>query len=238
MSSAIDAIHQKAAQASAPAQQQQDETPAPATAQPGDDTTSTSALSAEDSAAAEKTVNLRKDYSRLQEHLTHLADNTGVHRAFTIPYVDGGEMAEHIANVGAVAAQNGGLTANLITSHHHSGGKGFGSGDGVTVGFNAEKLRMTVIPKGNKNAEDSISAANKLIRDVAFLVGDEDQSVKQARGQMGLFAKAQGAGMTCFDLMVALTNIVHGPLQNVARTANSARHGGHAMPRRTGHKEA
>ncbi len=55
---------------------------------------------------AEK-INLQKSLSKVNESLTRLFDESGVRRSFTVPYVEGQDMADHIKTVGA-AAQTGG----------------------------------------------------------------------------------------------------------------------------------
>jgi hypothetical protein len=73
---------------------------------------------------ADETVHLKNDYSKLNEALVKLFDESGVKRTFTIPYINGQELKDHINAVGATAQQSGGMTNNLILSAHHSDGQG------------------------------------------------------------------------------------------------------------------
>ena len=43
-----------------------------------------------------ETVNLKKAYSALNEKLAKLFDESGVRRSFTVPYIEGQEMKDHI----------------------------------------------------------------------------------------------------------------------------------------------
>jgi len=179
-----------------------------------------------------ETVNPKKSYSALNEKIAKLYDESGVRRSFTVPYVEGQPMADHVAAVGQAAQQNGGLTANLVTSAHHSDGKGWGSGDGHTVGHPAEKLRQTIIPKDDERAKAAIDAAQKHINGLKFLLGDDEPTVQTAQGQLNLVKPTSGAGMNLFDLGVLLINIMHTPTQAVARAHSGTKPGGHSPNRR------
>ena len=175
-----------------------------------------------------ETVNLKKSYSALNEALIKLFDEAGVKRSFTVPYVLGQEMKDHVNSVGQAASQSGGLTGNLIMSAHHSGGKGYGSGDGHTVGHPAEKLRQTQIPKDDANAKAAIAVAQKCINNFKFLLGDDDPTVQTAQGQLNLVKPTNAAGMSLFDFGVLLINIMFKPTQAVARAHNGTKPGGHS----------
>jgi hypothetical protein len=168
-------------------------------------------------------VNIQRAFSALNAAITKLLDELGVKRSFTVPYVDGQPMAEHIKAVGAAAAQAGGLGNNLLTTSHHADGRGYGYGDGHTVGHGVESLRNTIIPKGDENAKDAIQAAGSLLNKIAALLGDDEPAVKTAQSQLKLVAKNEGAQMTLFDFAVFLIQIVHSPIQALSR-AISATH--------------
>lgn len=173
-------------------------------------------------------INLQKSYSSLNEKLAKLFDESGVRRSFTIPYVDGQQMDEHINTVGKVAAQSGGLTSNLLTTMHHSDGKGWGSGDGHTVAHPADKLRNTIIPKDDENAKSVIAAAQKHLNNIGKLVGDNNPAVATANSQLGLVKKTEGAGMNLLDFGVMMTQIMSAPTQAVAKMHSGTKDGGHS----------
>lgn len=173
-------------------------------------------------------INLKKSYSALNEKLAKLFDESGVRRSFTVPYIDGQTMDAHIESVGQAALQSGGLTKNLMTSAHHSGGKGWGSGDGHTVGHPSEKLRTTIITKDNEHAKAAIEAAQTHLNNIAKLVGDDDPAVTTAKSQLQLVKKTEGAGMTLLDFGVLMTQLMYGPNQAVARAHSGTKEGGHA----------
>jgi hypothetical protein len=175
-----------------------------------------------------ETVNLKKSYSVLNEALVKLFDESGVRRAFTVPYLEGQEAKDHINAVGQAAQQVGGLTKNLIMSAHHSSGKGFGSGDGHTVGHPAEKLRQTMIPAKDENAQAAIAAAQKCINNFKFLLGDDNPTVQTAQGQLNLVKPTSGAGMSLFDFGALLINLMFKPTQEIARAHSGQKKGGHA----------
>src|SRR5258708_23569861 len=155
------------------------------------------------------TVNIKRDYSALNERLAKLFDESGVRRSFTVPYIEGQLPAEHMDAVGAAASQNGGFTENILTSGHHADGKGYGSGDGKTVGNPAEKLRQTIIAKDDENAKSVVEAAQKCIADFKFLLGDDDPDVQTAQGQLNLVKKTDGAGMSLFDFGVLMIQMMY-----------------------------
>jgi hypothetical protein len=173
-------------------------------------------------------VNLQKSYSALNEHLAKQFDESGVRRSFTVPYIDGQQMADHVAAVGQAASQSGGLTNNLLTTAHHSGGKGWGSGDGHTVGHPSDKLRSTIILKDDENAKATIAAAQKHLNNIKTLLGEADPIVQTAQGQLDLVKKADGAGMNLLDFGVMLTQVMYAPNQAVARAHSGTKDGGHA----------
>ena len=178
-----------------------------------------------------ESVNLQKSYSRLNEKLIKLFDASGVRRSFTVPYVDGQDMNIHVESVGQAATQSGGLTNNLIMTAHHSGGKGWGSGEGHTVGHPADKLRNTVIPKDDEHAKAAIDAAQTHLNNVAKLIGDDDPAVKTAKSQLDLVKKTEGAGMTLLDFGVMLQQLTYAPNQAVARQHNDVKSAGPGHPK-------
>ena len=184
------------------------------------------------------TVNLKKSYSALNEKLTQLFDESGVRRTFTVPYVEGQPMADHISAVGQVASQSGGLTGNMITSAHHSTGKGWGSGDGHTVGHSTDKLRMAVIQKGDPHAKAAVDAAQKHINNLKFLLGDNEPSIQTAQSQLDLVKKTDGAGMNLLDFGGMLTQIMLRPTQAAARAHSGTKKGGHSPQLRAPEEEA
>ncbi len=186
---------------------------------------------------ADSTVNLKKNYSALNERLAKLFDESGVRRSFTVPYIEGQLPAEHINAVGAAAQQNGGLTGNLVTSGHHADGKGYGSGDGKTTGHPVEQLRQTIIPKNDKNAASVIDAAQKSITDFKFLLGEDDPTVQTAQGHLNLVKRTDGAGMSLFDFGVLMVQMMAKPIQAVAQQHSGTKNGGHAAHLRAPEQE-
>ena len=171
-------------------------------------------------------VNLQKDFGRLNEALIKQFDESGVPRSFTVPYIEGQPMADHITSVGQAASQVGGLTKNFIASAHHSGGKGFGSGDGHTVGHLSDKLRTTIIPKDDENAKTTIAAAQKYLNDIKKVMGDDSPEVTAAHSQLALVKKTEGAGMNLLDFGVMMIQLMHAPTQAVARAHDKTKPGG------------
>jgi hypothetical protein len=174
------------------------------------------------------TVNIKKDYSALNERLAKLFDESGVRRSFTVPYLQGQEAKDHIDAVGVASSQNGGLAGNLLTSHHTAEGKGYGSGDGSTIGHPAEKLRQTMIPKDDKNAQAVIDAAQKCVTDFKFLLGDDDPTVQTAQGHLNLVKKTFGSGMSLQDFGVLMIQMMNKPMQAIAQAHSGTKKGGHA----------
>ena len=171
-------------------------------------------------------VNLKKSYANLNEKLIAQNDQSGVRRSFTVPYIDGQATDEHINAVAAAAAQSGGLTGNLVMSSHHSDGKGWGSGDGHTVGHSADKLRGTLIPKDDEHAKATIAAAQKHLNNLKTLLGDKDPDLQASQSQLDLVKKRDGAGMNLLDFGVILTQIMYKPTQAVARLHDATKEGG------------
>jgi hypothetical protein len=176
---------------------------------------------------AEK-INLQKSLSKVNESLAHLFDQSGVKRTFTVPYLDGQSMADHVTAVGQASSAAGGLGASLVTTAHHSDGRGYGSSDGHTVGHGAESLRGTIIPKGDENAKAAIEAAQTHLNNIGKLIGNDDPSVKTANSQLQLVKKTDAAGMNLFDFGVFITQIMHAPSQTVSRAFSGAKEGGHS----------
>jgi hypothetical protein len=173
-------------------------------------------------------VNIQKSYSALNEKIFKFFDQRGVRRAFTVPYIDGQDMNEHVQAVGQAAQQTGGLTSNLLVTAHHSDGKGWGSGDGHTVGYSSELLRHSIIPKNDEDAKAVISAAQKHLDGIEELLGKDDPTVKTANSQLDLVKKQDGAGMNLLDFGVLMTQIMYRPNQAVAREHSGAKQGGHS----------
>ena len=173
-------------------------------------------------------INVQKTFSGVNEALTKLFDESGVKRTFTVPYIDGQGMDEHINAVGQAANDTGGLTNNLITTQHHSSGKGWGSGEGHTVGFLADHLRDTIVPADDENAKAAIAAAQKHINEIAKGLGDDDPAIKVANGQLALLKKHDGAGMNLMDFGVMIQQMLHAPNQAIARAHSGKKDGGHA----------
>lgn len=163
----------------------------------------------------------------MNEKIVKVLDESGLKRSFTVPYVDGQGMDEHIQAVGQAAGTSGGLTNNLLMTAHHSGGKGWGSKDGHTVGYNADKLRSTIIPKDDENAKAAIEATQKHLNNLEKLLGKDNATVKTANGQLALVKKTEGAGMNLLDFSVLLTQVVFRPNQEVAREHQGTKSGGH-----------
>jgi hypothetical protein len=180
-------------------------------------------------------VNLKKSFARVQESLAALADNLGVTRSFTCPFVDGQPTAEHVKSVGQIAATVGGLTGNLLTSGHRSGGRGFGSGDGQTIGHPVQKLKETIIPKNDESAKAAISAAQRYLSQVGSLLGEKDQSVQVAQSQLDLVKPTNAAGMTAFDFIVLVQQVLFTPTQAISRAHSGTKPGGHAPQFRAPH---
>jgi hypothetical protein len=175
-----------------------------------------------------KSVNLQKSYAALNEKLVQLFDESGVRRAFTVPYIEGQPTADHISSVGQVAQQAGGLTNNLVMTAHHSGGKGYGSGEGHTVGHPAESLRSTLIPKDDEHAKAAINAAQKHLDNLSELLGKDDPVIQTAQGQLDLVKKTDGVGMNLLDFGVMMNQLMYKPMQAVARAHSGTKDGGHA----------
>lgn len=181
------------------------------------------------------TVRLHKAFSLVQERLTKLFDESGVKRSFTVPYVDGEPADAHVAAVGAAAQQVGGLTRNLVTTMHHSEGKGWNSGEGHTVGHPAAKLRETLIPKKDENAKAALEAAHAYLMDIKKLLPDEP-SVKVSLNQLKLAEQTDGEGMNLQDFGVFIIHLLQNPTQAVSRAHSMNKHG-RVHPTLTGPQE-
>jgi hypothetical protein len=164
-----------------------------------------------------KPINLHTSVAQVNENLVRLNDSLGVRRAFSTPFVDGAGMDEHIKTVGAAADQHGGLMKVLISSYHHEKGKGWGSGEGETVGHPVEKLNTTLIPKDFAPAIKVIGAVRTLVTKAASIVGDKDPAITRARSQLGLLSAANGAQMNLFDFDSFMQFIVFPVIQSVSR---------------------
>jgi len=200
-----------------------------------------------DNKVADK-VNLKSTFAKLNESLAGAFDGLGVRRAFTVPYTEGHSAADHIKAVGAVSDQHGGATANLLSSYHHESGKGWGSGEGETVGHPVSKLQETVIPKDSEPAKEAIEAAQSHLNGFKKLLGPEDPDFQTAQNQLNLVKKTDGAGMSLMDFGVMLQQIMLKPTQKITRNhalanadtpASEMESGlGHAEPQEQGPEEA
>ena len=85
-------------------------------------------------------VKIHSLYSKLNESLTDLFDNAGARRTFTVPYVAEQSTADHVTAVGQAAMESGGLTKSLVSTAHKSGGKGWGSDQGSTIGHSSAAI--------------------------------------------------------------------------------------------------
>ena len=170
-------------------------------------------------------VNVQKSFSAVNESLVRLFDESGVRRTFTVPYIEGQEMADHIKSVSDAAQQAGGLGANLLMTAHHSDGKGYGSGDGHTTGHGAENLRNAIVPKGDKNAKAVIDAAQTHLNNIGKLIGNDNPAVKTATNQLALVKKTDMAGMNLFDAGVFISQILHPVNQAISRAHDNTKAG-------------
>lgn len=175
-----------------------------------------------------ETHNLMKQYSALNESLAKLFDESGVRRAFTVPYIEGQEMPDHIASVSAAANQAGGLTNNFITTAHKAGGKGWGSAEGETAGHPADKLRNAIIPAKDEHAKAVIDTAQKQINSFKALLGEKNPVVQTAQGQLDLVKHADGAGMNLLDFGTMMIQMMFRPIQAIAKAHSGTKPGGHA----------
>jgi hypothetical protein len=173
-------------------------------------------------------VNLHKAFSKVNEALTAVNDGLGVHRSFSVPYVDGQATNEHINAVGAAGAEAGGLMANLLTTAHRSGGRGYGSGDGETVGYNAAKLRETLVPENSELAIKAIGATKHFLSLAASLLGDKNPKILSARSVLHLIDETNGEGMNLLDFNIALQSLVTPVLKAVAKAHSGKKSGGHS----------
>ena len=168
-------------------------------------------------------VNLRKSYSKLNEKLAAAFDGLGVRRMATVPYVSGGDDAEHINAVQQVIQQSGGTLANYMpTSFHKGEGKGHGSADGETALHPTDKLRSTIVPKDSKVAKEAIEAAQEHINNFKELLGKDDPTVLTAQNQLNLVRRSDAAGMNLFDLGVMLQTLPFKMTQKVAKLHGAA----------------
>lgn len=204
MSSPTDILQQKTAQsAQATPAPVPDQTVAAPTPQPEQDS---AAPEQDDDESENAPVKIHVAFSKLQESLIKLLDGLGISRVFTLPYIHGAPMADHIKAVGKMMTQSGGMGANLMFSAHHSGGRGYGSGDGHTVAYTAQKLHETFIPAKNEDAKAALSAAKNLISQIKKLIG-ETPAVQTAESQLDILGKYDGRGLTALDFGVALSNL-------------------------------
>ncbi|MGA7856167.1 MAG: hypothetical protein WCA15_22810 [Candidatus Acidiferrales bacterium] len=213
-------------QTQAPVQNSSDDSTQTQAAQTTPDTGNDSSV-ADESASAEGGVNLHKSFARLNESIAELYQDLGVKPSFVVPYISEQDTSEHVAIVGQVAQKTGGLTKNLLVSFHEKDKGGWGTGDGATIGYNADKLRETIIPKKFDDAIKAITVARRFLNQIENLLGD-DPAVTKAKSQLNLVGKYEAQGMTALDLGIALQQIVHEPLKAVARAHSGAKDGGHS----------
>jgi len=187
-----------------------------------------------DDDTSETPVKIQQAFSKLNLALTKLADENGVRRSATIPYVHGAAQHEHLQAVGDALKSAGGLSGNLLTTHHHAEGRGWGSGDGSTQAWPIDKLRQTVITKDDKNAIGALSAARSFISKVESLIGEVPEVLK-AKSKLNIVGKHEMAGVTLSDAIIALLQIVHSPYQALARSHSSAHPDGSAPHLRAPH---
>jgi hypothetical protein len=127
----------------------------------------------------------------LNENLIALFDESGVTRAFTVPYDE--VTYEHVIAVAHAAHKAGGFTNNLLLV-----------GDGYTVAYSSEVLGATTIRKDSEPAGSAIAAAREMI-------GDEGPTDKKAvLGILDLVG--QLAGISLLDFAVALIQLVSCPI--------------------------
>jgi hypothetical protein len=177
---------------------------------------------------SKESINLHRAFSRLNESLTKLADESGVPRSLSMPHIDGQDMGDHIAAVGAALQDRGGITNNLLSVSHSK----YDKSGGITVAHPAEKLRETKIPKAFAPAKSAIAAARSVLTEAEKLIGSDDRSIQIAKSQLDLIGKHGGEGMSVLDAMIALQNVVAAPLQSVARAHSGTKDGGHHAQRR------
>jgi hypothetical protein len=164
-----------------------------------------------------KGLNLRASYNKVNEDLSKLFDERGVPRNWTVPFVEGHDMAAHIKAVGSVADDHGTLAASFVTSAHHAGGRGQGSADGSTQGHSVDKLRQVHIPANDEKAIRVIADARSLLNQISELLGKDEPTVVTARSQLSLAARSNGQGMTLYDFAVLIIQLLHPPVQAVAQ---------------------
>jgi hypothetical protein len=198
-----------------------------AQSQPDDQDTSTD-TDTNDSGAVVGDVKVQREFSNINHALVDLCDGLGLRRAFTIPYVEA-DMSDHIQAVGAAAQEVGGMTRNVLFTMHHKNGAGWGSTEGSTIAFNADKLREVLIPEDNEEAKTALADAKGLVNEFAKLLGDDDPAVKTAKSQLGRLSKHDGHGMTALDFSLALLNLPTPLLQAVTRGVHKKRHGEHSV---------
>ena len=168
-----------------------------------------------DSSGNEQPVKIKQDFSRVHEKLTELIDGLGVHRDFTIPYSNS-PAADNVTAVNAAAQKVGGLSKVLMTTFHHAKGRGFGTEDGMTVGFNADRLHGAIIPKDSESAKAVVTAANRFLHQAESLIG-KTPAIETAKGQLALIGKNSLAGMNAMDTLIAFTQVLHPVMQNLAK---------------------
>lgn len=167
-------------------------------------------------------TNLKSSFAKVNEALAGAFDDLGIRRAFTVPYTEGHSASDHIKAVGAVLSQHGGATTNLLSSHHHEGKKGWGSGEGETVAHPVNKLQSTVIPKDSEAAKKVIQAVQTHLNGFKELLGADDPDVQAAQNQLNLVKRTEAAGMTAFDLGVMVQNFMFKLTQKTVRTHSLA----------------
>jgi hypothetical protein len=127
----------------------------------------------------------------LNEHLIQLFDESGVARAFTVPYDDEPTYA-HVVEVGRAAHKAGGFTVNLLLV-----------GDGITVAYPSDVLDSVTIRKDSAPAKAALATAHDLI-------GDGPADKKAVLGILDLVGQLEGISL--LDFAVALIQLVSCPI--------------------------
>lgn len=168
-------------------------------------------------------IDLHSAFAAVNESLANLYDALGVRRAFTLPFVQGHDMSQHIQAVQQISQQHGGITENLLSTYHHAGKGGWNSAAGETVGHPVENLQTTLIPKDFPEAIKVIAATRTLITKAATLIGDKDPAIVQARSQLGLLNRSNAAQMNLFDFGSMIQFIAQPVLQSVAKAHHAVK---------------
>jgi len=192
---------------------------APQTAQP-DDSTQTDSNLPDDESSSVGGVNLQRSYSHLNAAVRDMLDGLGIPRSATIPHQTGQTMDQHLSEIGQVMATKGNITGNIMTATHSL----HADDNGSTVAHPNQKLLETKIPKDSELAKAAIAACRSLISKCEKLI-DETPEIQRAKSQLSLVGKSEGAGMSAFDMSVALLGIPGPVIQSLARLHSEHKHG-------------